>query len=194
MNKRFDKTPYELLYGRIPTVSYFRVFGCKCFIHNNGKDYLTAFDAKANVGIMLGYSSVSKAFRVYNNRTQTVEESFYVICDESFANNYIDPINIANILEATSLESYSEDEVPVKRNCSFDQVDDPIENQLDVQTSSQQVVREFFETARFFNNKFIRATIHDKSIYFSEETFVLFFKLPLEWISELSSSSDEILC
>ena len=27
------KTPYELLIGRKPNISYFRVFGCKCFIY-----------------------------------------------------------------------------------------------------------------------------------------------------------------
>jgi hypothetical protein len=31
------KTPYELLIGRKPNISYFRVFGCKCFIFNKRK-------------------------------------------------------------------------------------------------------------------------------------------------------------
>jgi transposase InsO family protein len=30
----YNKTPYELLTGNKPNVSYFRVFGCKCFIKN----------------------------------------------------------------------------------------------------------------------------------------------------------------
>jgi transposase InsO family protein len=29
-----DKTPYELLTGNKPNLSYFRVFGCKCFVKN----------------------------------------------------------------------------------------------------------------------------------------------------------------
>nr|XP_033516177.1 uncharacterized protein LOC117280567 [Nicotiana tomentosiformis] len=32
------KTPYELLKGRKPNISHLMAFGCKCFVHNNGKD------------------------------------------------------------------------------------------------------------------------------------------------------------
>jgi len=49
-----DMTPYKLLKGRKPNLSYLRVFGCKCFILNNGKDKLGKFNAKANDGIFLG--------------------------------------------------------------------------------------------------------------------------------------------
>ncbi|XP_070045585.1 uncharacterized protein [Nicotiana tomentosiformis] len=33
-----DKTPYELLNGRKPKLTYVRAFRCKCFVLNNGKD------------------------------------------------------------------------------------------------------------------------------------------------------------
>jgi hypothetical protein len=32
----FNKTPYELLNGRKPNISYFWVFGCKCYILRKG--------------------------------------------------------------------------------------------------------------------------------------------------------------
>ena len=51
-----NKTPYELLRGRKPNVSHLHVFGCKCFILNNGRDNLGKFDAKADEGIFLRYS------------------------------------------------------------------------------------------------------------------------------------------
>ena len=50
------KTPYELFNGRKPNISYLHVFGCKCFVLNNGKENLGKFDAKADEGIFLGYS------------------------------------------------------------------------------------------------------------------------------------------
>lgn len=46
-----DKTPYELLKGRKPNLTYLRPFGCKYFIYNNGKDILGKFDAKIDKGI-----------------------------------------------------------------------------------------------------------------------------------------------
>ena len=76
------KTPYELFKWRKPNISYFHIFGCKCFILNNGKDNLGKFDAKSDEGIFLGYSLNSKAYRIYNKRTMTIEESVHVAFDE----------------------------------------------------------------------------------------------------------------
>ncbi|XP_052291943.1 uncharacterized protein LOC127900768, partial [Citrus sinensis] len=72
-----NKTPYELWKDRKPNIGYFKVFGCKCFVLNT-KDNLGKFDSKSDVGIFLGYSNSSKAYRVYNKRTLVVEESMHV--------------------------------------------------------------------------------------------------------------------
>ena len=77
------KTPYELWNNRKPNINYFHVFGSKCFIHNNGKKHLEKFDAKSNEGIFLGYSTLSKAYRVFNKSSLVVEESVHVVFDES---------------------------------------------------------------------------------------------------------------
>ena len=77
-----DKTSYELWKNKKPNISYFKVFGSKCFILNT-KDNLGKFDAKSNVEIFLGYSSSSKAYRVFNKKTMVVEESVHVVFDES---------------------------------------------------------------------------------------------------------------
>ncbi|GKB37944.1 retrovirus-related pol polyprotein from transposon TNT 1-94 [Tanacetum coccineum] len=91
--KRHDKTPYEIFRERIPDISYFHVFGCPVFIHNH-KDHLGKFDAKADDGYFLGYSFVSKAFRVFNTRRQQVEETYHVTFDES-----MEAIRFTNTLE-----------------------------------------------------------------------------------------------
>ncbi|GKC76971.1 hypothetical protein Tco_1127745, partial [Tanacetum coccineum] len=46
-------------------------------------DHLGKFDAKAGDGYFLGYSFVSKAFRVFNTRRQQVEETYHATFDES---------------------------------------------------------------------------------------------------------------
>jgi transposase InsO family protein len=76
------KTPFELIFGKIPSISYFKVFGCKCFVLNI-KDSLGKFDKKSDEGIFLGYSSNKKAYRVFNKRTLCIEESMHVSFDES---------------------------------------------------------------------------------------------------------------
>ena len=80
--KRHDKTAYEVLRGKKPQIKYFYVFGCPVFILNN-KDHLGKFDPKADDGYFVGYSSISKAFRVFNTRLQKVDESIHVTFDES---------------------------------------------------------------------------------------------------------------
>ncbi|XP_070013875.1 uncharacterized protein [Nicotiana sylvestris] len=79
-----NKTPYELLNGRKPKLTHLRTFGCKCYVLNNGKDRLGKFDAKSDEGIFLRYSSQSKAYKIYNKWTQSIEESVHGIFDESY--------------------------------------------------------------------------------------------------------------
>nr|GEY79113.1 retrovirus-related Pol polyprotein from transposon TNT 1-94 [Tanacetum cinerariifolium] len=79
-------------------IGYFHVFGCPVFIHNH-KDHLGKFDAKVDDGYFLGYSSVSKAFRVYNTRRKQIEETYHVTFDERmevirFTNTSVDEIRI----------------------------------------------------------------------------------------------------
>ena len=81
------KTLYELWHGRKSNIDYFHIFGCKCFFHNNDKDNLEKFNTKADEGIFLGYSTTSKAYRIFNRRSLIVEESIYVVLDESMTQN-----------------------------------------------------------------------------------------------------------
>jgi len=62
---------------------HLRIFGCKCYVHNNGKDALGKFDFRSDEAIFLGYSSHSKAYKVFNKRTLCVEQSVHVLFDES---------------------------------------------------------------------------------------------------------------
>ena len=41
------------------------------------------FDSQSDEGIFLGYSSTSKAYRVYNERTMKVMETVNIVIDES---------------------------------------------------------------------------------------------------------------
>ncbi|GJS42313.1 putative ribonuclease H-like domain-containing protein [Tanacetum coccineum] len=54
------KTPYEILMGRSPNISFMRPFGCSLTILNT-LDQLGKFDGKSEEGYLLGYSTSSKA-------------------------------------------------------------------------------------------------------------------------------------
>ncbi|GKA59005.1 hypothetical protein Tco_0758318 [Tanacetum coccineum] len=54
-----------------------RPFGCPLTILNT-LDSLGKFDRKSDKGYLLGYSTTSKAFRVYNKRTKRVEENLHI--------------------------------------------------------------------------------------------------------------------
>ncbi|KAH0773745.1 hypothetical protein KY290_010882 [Solanum tuberosum] len=56
------KTPYELWRGKKSYISYFHPFGCKCFIHNNGKNNLGKYDPRSD-----------KVFDDTNPRVQEIE-------------------------------------------------------------------------------------------------------------------------
>ncbi|GJT54223.1 putative ribonuclease H-like domain-containing protein [Tanacetum coccineum] len=77
VTKPHNKTPYELIIGRPPSISFMRPFGCPVTILNT-LDPLGKFDGKAKEGFLVGYSVNSKAFRVFNSQTRKVEENLHV--------------------------------------------------------------------------------------------------------------------
>jgi hypothetical protein len=77
-----QENTYELLTGKKPNVSYFRVFGSKCFVLiKRGRN--SKFAPKAVEGFLLGYDSNTRAYRVFNKSTELVEVSCDIVFDET---------------------------------------------------------------------------------------------------------------
>jgi hypothetical protein len=82
LHRILKKTSYELLTGKKPNVSYFRVFGSKFFILiKRGRSSKIA--PKVVEGFLLGYDSNTKAYRVFNKSTGLVEVSCDIVFDET---------------------------------------------------------------------------------------------------------------
>jgi hypothetical protein len=82
LHRVLKKTSYELLTGKKPNVSYFRVFGSKCFILvKRGRK--SKFAPKVVEGFLLGYESNTRAYRVFNKSTGLVEVSCDIVFDET---------------------------------------------------------------------------------------------------------------
>nr|GEV94679.1 ribonuclease H-like domain-containing protein [Tanacetum cinerariifolium] len=77
VTKPHNKTPYELLHGRTPSIGFMRPFGCPVTILNT-LDPLGKFEGKVDKGFLVGYSVSSKVFRVFNSRTRIVQETLHV--------------------------------------------------------------------------------------------------------------------
>jgi hypothetical protein len=82
LHRILKKTSYELLTSKNPNVSYFRVFGSKCFILvKRGRK--SKFAPKAVEGFLLGYDSNTRAYRVFNKSSVLVEVSCDIVFDET---------------------------------------------------------------------------------------------------------------
>ena len=79
-------------------MKYFRIFGSKCYILND-RENPGKFDAKSDEGIFLGYSTNSRAYRVYNKRTKTVMEPINMVIDNTIFEKGIDNDGEGQILK-----------------------------------------------------------------------------------------------
>ena len=75
------KTPIEAWSGLKPTSKHLRTFGSICYVHVPSVKR-SKLDQKAEVGIFLGYSSMSKGYRVYSLQSEKLCISRDVVVDE----------------------------------------------------------------------------------------------------------------
>jgi hypothetical protein len=71
-------TPFELHFGRKPSISHLRPFECKCFVLKCVN--LDKFESRSSDGILLGYTPLGRSYRVFNLETNIIIES----CDVTF--------------------------------------------------------------------------------------------------------------
>jgi hypothetical protein len=121
------KTSYELLTGNKPNVSYFRVFGSKCYILFK-RDRHSKFAPKA----LLGYDSNTKTYRVFNKSLGLVEVTSDIVFDETNGSPR----------EQVDLDGIYEDKVPTAamRTMTIGDVR-PQEQQEQYQPSSSTMVQ-----------------------------------------------------
>jgi transposase InsO family protein len=82
LHKLLKKTSYELLTGNKSNVSYFRVFGSRCYILQK-RSKSSKFPPKTFEGVLLGYDSNSHIYRVFNVTIGCVETTCDAVYDET---------------------------------------------------------------------------------------------------------------
>nr|GFC84785.1 retrovirus-related Pol polyprotein from transposon TNT 1-94 [Tanacetum cinerariifolium] len=76
-----EKTPYHIINDRKPSVKFFHIFGSVCYIVRDGEN-LDKMKEKGDECIFVGYSTQSRAYRVFIKRTRVMMESVHVNFDE----------------------------------------------------------------------------------------------------------------
>ncbi|GJY69314.1 retrovirus-related pol polyprotein from transposon TNT 1-94 [Tanacetum coccineum] len=77
------KSAYSIINDRKPSIKHLHIFGvgCICYITRDGEN-LDKMKEKGDPCVMVGYSTQSKGYRVYNKRTRLIVESIHIKFDE----------------------------------------------------------------------------------------------------------------
>ncbi|GJV32239.1 retrovirus-related pol polyprotein from transposon TNT 1-94 [Tanacetum coccineum] len=118
VTKPHNKTPYELIIGRPPSISFMRPFGCHVTILNT-LDPLGKFYRKAEEGFLVGYSVNSKAFKDATKQSYAVRKEFKAQCNRELlqgkatrANNTNNFNTVSTPFNAASTPRTSNDDGP----------------------------------------------------------------------------------
>ncbi|GJZ99674.1 putative ribonuclease H-like domain-containing protein [Tanacetum coccineum] len=193
-----NKTPYELLIGNSPSISFMRPFGCPLTILNT-LDSLGKFDGKSDEGYLLGYSTTSKAFRVYNKRTKRVEENLHINFLEGQPNvtgtgpnwmfdldfltnlmNYI-PVSIENQADFNNMDNTIDVSPILTLRVHKDHPKGQILGDPKLAVQTREDPKGFFSTTSF-EPKNISQALQDESWVEAMQEELLQFKLQKVWV------------
>ena len=88
-----DKTPFELWMGRKPDISHLKVFGSQCW-YKVPQIRLTSLNSRSSPAMMIGYSKTQKAYKLWDDQTNTVVISRDVVFDESASDETTQPRSV----------------------------------------------------------------------------------------------------
>nr|GEZ44509.1 putative LRR receptor-like protein kinase [Tanacetum cinerariifolium] len=76
-----DKMAYHIINDKKPLIKHLYIFSCICYITRDGEN-LDRMKEKEDSCILVGYSTQSKGYCVYNKRTRLIVESIHIRFDE----------------------------------------------------------------------------------------------------------------
>nr|GFA14835.1 hypothetical protein [Tanacetum cinerariifolium] len=76
-----DKMAYHIINDRKPSIKHLHIFGCICYLTRDGEN-LDKIKEKWDPCTLVGYSTQSKGYHVYNKRTRLIVESIHIRFDE----------------------------------------------------------------------------------------------------------------
>ncbi|GJR06376.1 retrovirus-related pol polyprotein from transposon TNT 1-94 [Tanacetum coccineum] len=76
-----EKMAYHIINDRKPSIKHLYIFGCTCYLTRDGEN-LDKMKEKRDPCILVGYSTQSKGYRIYNKRTRLIVESIHLRFDK----------------------------------------------------------------------------------------------------------------
>lgn len=134
-----NKTPFECWSGKKPTVSHFKIFGCKAVALD--KTQSNKFIAKGKDCIFVGYSLYSKAYRLYDPEAKRIFEARDVKFDEtSFRREVVeDDVFVVNPQQTTE-EANDDQLVSQEEDVSHNEAEEELSaDDADAENESQQI-------------------------------------------------------
>nr|GFA25792.1 retrotransposon protein, putative, unclassified [Tanacetum cinerariifolium] len=169
IHKRFDKTPYELMNKRKPNIKFFRVFECRCYLHNDYEDIHESvnvnFDeisemASKQFNLEPGLSNLNKmgkssnpsVLQVSKTSKKELEDLFHNFYDEYFDASKIMKSSTTNV-ETSNVEIPSHEEEVFHESSELFQEESSLSSlNDDVQQSSKEVILPQTNTQSVSNN------------------------------------------
>nr|GEZ29837.1 retrovirus-related Pol polyprotein from transposon TNT 1-94 [Tanacetum cinerariifolium] len=118
-----EKTAYHIINDKKPSIKHFHIFGCTCYLTRDGEN-LDKIKVKGDPYILVGYSTQSNGYRVYNKRTRLIVESIHLKFDEikemseteNESSSPIDNCKQRDTPPKTNIQSITEPTIPTTIN------------------------------------------------------------------------------
>nr|CCA18092.1 putative polyprotein [Albugo laibachii Nc14] len=117
-----SKTPFEVFFGRKPSVAHLKVFGAQNYAHTD-KSNRSKFDRKAYKCLFLGYLENMKGYGVWNLEARHLETTHSTKLQELQHSKYVEvvccdkPMDRMNSMEN---QHYEEEDMPLERQHNSD--------------------------------------------------------------------------
>nr|GEZ07368.1 retrovirus-related Pol polyprotein from transposon TNT 1-94 [Tanacetum cinerariifolium] len=143
-----DKTLYHIINDSKPSIKHLHIFGCICYI-NRDVENLDKMKENKDQCVLVGYSTQSKGYRVYNKRTMMILDSIHICFDEI---KEVSETSVANntsglVSQRQKASNYDNPDPIPQRQDVFSSADEHVPSQQELDLLFSSLYDEFFNAS-----------------------------------------------